>query len=199
MSRRGHAGARVIWASILAGVFAMSADSAASAATSCLTRPGQYGGPGTHWFYRIDRATQRRCWYLKQIGPTESRARSPEREAASENADSQSTFMSWLSAKVSGVAQPSTTETEQSTATRWAPAPRAEPRPPRRTRVASRSQRTSSRAERARAPRTSQQSPPLPAARAEAPATAPAIDPATSEALYREYLQWRVKQLFTPE
>jgi hypothetical protein len=198
-------GPTVIWASVLAGVFAIGAIDSASAASNCLSRPGAYAGPGTHWFYRIDRATQRRCWYVKQVGPTASRTRATERVAAADTAyaDTQSTselsFFSWLSSKVSGVTQPSATEAEQAPATRSAPARRTEA-PPRRVRVASRSERATSRAERARAPaaaRSAQHSPPPRAARAEAPA--PALDEAASEALYREFLQWRVKQLFAPE
>jgi hypothetical protein len=187
MPRRGPSVAQVIWASALAGVFAGSASDTASAASDCRLRPG---GPGTHWFYRIE---QRKCWYAKQVGPapTESHTGPPE-QAESANADSQSTFMSWLSSKVSGVT--SATEAEQSLPTRSASTPRATPPeapPRRRTQVASRS-------ERAKAPpaRSAQQSSP-PTARAQAPA--PTIDDATSEALFREFLQWRVKQLFAPE
>lgn len=54
------------------------------------------------------------------------------------------------------------------------------------------------RVEQARAPAKSpQQSAPQAAARAEAPA--PEVGDAAKEALFREFMQWRVKQLFLPE
>lgn len=36
----------------------------ASAADECLAKP-KAGAPGKHWFYRIDRATKRQCWYVR--------------------------------------------------------------------------------------------------------------------------------------
>lgn len=34
----------------------------------CLSAPNGAGPAGSHWFYRIDRATKRQCWYLKEAG-----------------------------------------------------------------------------------------------------------------------------------
>jgi hypothetical protein len=34
----------------------------------CLLAPKGTKPPGTHWNYRIDRATKRHCWYLRQVG-----------------------------------------------------------------------------------------------------------------------------------
>lgn len=188
MPRRGPSVVQVIWASALAGVFAVSASDTASAASDCRLRPGADGGGGTYWFYRIE---QRKCSYAKQVGPapTESRTRPPE-PVEDANADSQSTFISWLSSKVSGVMR--WAEPEESLPTPSASAPQAtapEPPPQRQTQVAGRSERAK--------PARSVQQPAPPTARAEAPA--PAIDQATSEALYREFVMWQVKQLFTPE
>jgi hypothetical protein len=36
----------------------------AGAADDCLAAPKSASSPGQHWYYRIDRATQRHCWYL---------------------------------------------------------------------------------------------------------------------------------------
>jgi hypothetical protein len=36
----------------------------AGAADDCLAAPKRASSPGQHWYYRIDRATQRHCWYL---------------------------------------------------------------------------------------------------------------------------------------
>jgi hypothetical protein len=39
-----------------------------SATEDCLAKPGAAGPPGSHWYYRIDRATKRQCWYLGTAG-----------------------------------------------------------------------------------------------------------------------------------
>ena len=43
----------------------------------CLPGPGQAAANG-HWYYRIDHATNRKCWYLSQSGP----AATPEADGA---------------------------------------------------------------------------------------------------------------------
>jgi hypothetical protein len=34
---------------------------------TCATSPGQ-SGPGTHWYYRVDRVSNQQCWYVKKVG-----------------------------------------------------------------------------------------------------------------------------------
>ena len=50
------------------------------ASDECKTKPGSSAPPGSHWYYRIDRTDQRRCWFL---GPEGAYARSQARETAS--------------------------------------------------------------------------------------------------------------------
>src|SRR5215468_8019734 len=50
------------------------------AADECKTKPGSSAPPGSHWYYRIDRADQRRCWFL---GPEGAKVRSQARETVS--------------------------------------------------------------------------------------------------------------------
>jgi len=54
---------------IAAGVAvpAITADSAYAAA--CLAKPNATAPQGSHWFYRVDRATKRNCWYVRAVGP----------------------------------------------------------------------------------------------------------------------------------
>jgi hypothetical protein len=47
------------------------------ALADCLPGPGQAATNG-HWYYRIDHATNRKCWYLSQSGP----AAAPESDGA---------------------------------------------------------------------------------------------------------------------
>jgi hypothetical protein len=50
------------------------------AADECKTKPGSSAPPGSHWYYRINRTDQRRCWFL---GPEGAYVRSQARETAS--------------------------------------------------------------------------------------------------------------------
>jgi len=47
----------------------------ARAEANCLTAPGAQAPPGRHWFYRIDRPKQRKCWYLRAQGAAEATAK----------------------------------------------------------------------------------------------------------------------------
>ncbi|MDH6262464.1 hypothetical protein [Bradyrhizobium sp. BR13661] len=47
---------------------APSAASTANAASDCLASPKGTAPQGQHWFYRLERATKRQCWYLRAEG-----------------------------------------------------------------------------------------------------------------------------------
>jgi hypothetical protein len=49
------------------------------AADECIEKPNAPAPQGSHWYYRIDRATKRQCWYL---GAESAKIRAPAREAA---------------------------------------------------------------------------------------------------------------------
>jgi hypothetical protein len=56
----------VIVASVLAGIpLATISHGATPAAEDCLSGPKDPAPHGGHWYYRIDHATKRHCWYLK--------------------------------------------------------------------------------------------------------------------------------------
>ena len=65
-------------ASIVAGVpmaavsqnapSAPAAASTANAASDCLASPKNTAPDGQHWYYRLERATKRQCWYLRAEG-----------------------------------------------------------------------------------------------------------------------------------
>jgi hypothetical protein len=59
----------------LAGVSLNPADARAEA--NCLAAPGAQAPAGRHWFYRIDRPQQRKCWYLRAQGAAEATAKVP--------------------------------------------------------------------------------------------------------------------------
>src|SRR5215470_17178775 len=63
---------------ILALLIAASATaSRAAPAEECLAAPNGTSPAGKHWYYRIDRATHRHCWYLGALGERRHRAASP--------------------------------------------------------------------------------------------------------------------------
>ena len=64
---------------ILAGFLASAplsaaSDNAARAADDCLSAPKEQTPEGQHWYYRIDRATKRHCWYLREESDKLARA-----------------------------------------------------------------------------------------------------------------------------
>ena len=46
--------------------------STANAAPDCLASPKDAAPQGQHWYYRLDRTTKRKCWYLRAAGEKES-------------------------------------------------------------------------------------------------------------------------------
>ena len=58
-----------VFATALAGTVLMSAGCApARAADGCLRVPNHQTSTGGHWYYRVDRQNQRKCWYLADEG-----------------------------------------------------------------------------------------------------------------------------------
>jgi hypothetical protein len=77
--------APAILASFLAGTALTAAsDNAARAADDCLSGPKEQTPEGYHWYYRIDRATKRHCWYLREESDKLARA-APQDSAPSTN------------------------------------------------------------------------------------------------------------------
>jgi hypothetical protein len=50
---------------------------AAPAADDCLSAPGEQTQQGGHWYYRIDHATKRHCWYLRDENGDVSKVTAP--------------------------------------------------------------------------------------------------------------------------
>lgn len=46
-------------------------------ADDCLTAPNSPAPQGSHWYYRLDRATQRKCWYVRAPGQPAQQAAAP--------------------------------------------------------------------------------------------------------------------------
>jgi hypothetical protein len=63
----------------------------ASADNNCVSAPGAAAPQGQHWYYRIDRVKQRKCWYLHAIMPLAIRTAAKLRAAPAEPVDSVAT------------------------------------------------------------------------------------------------------------
>jgi hypothetical protein len=50
------------------GALAVTGTIEAQAAASCNAAPKATAPAGSHWYYRVDRGTQRKCWYLAERG-----------------------------------------------------------------------------------------------------------------------------------
>jgi hypothetical protein len=59
-------------------------DFAHAAPNDCLSAPNGAASKGQHWYYHLDRAANRKCWYLRDIGTA---AATPSAAAASQQAD----------------------------------------------------------------------------------------------------------------
>lgn len=78
MPNRTRKAASAIFASVLAGAaLATISHSPARAADDCLTAPKDETPEGSHWYYRIERATKRHCWYLREEGEKPSQTAAP--------------------------------------------------------------------------------------------------------------------------
>jgi hypothetical protein len=66
-----------VFATVLAGTGLMSAGCApARAADDCLSGPNHATSAGGHWYYRVDRQSHRKCWYLADQGQKTEQVRS---------------------------------------------------------------------------------------------------------------------------
>lgn len=69
----------LVFAGLFAGIPLISMPGqAVSAPEDCLSGPNRQSPEGSHWYYRVDRPTNRRCWYL---GPVGEKVRSTARKA----------------------------------------------------------------------------------------------------------------------
>jgi hypothetical protein len=75
MSKRVNSCAKAASAGLLATLVMLGTNPAVIAADDCLAGPDRPPAPGGHWYYRLDHAANRKCWYL--VGPA---ARTPAAE-----------------------------------------------------------------------------------------------------------------------
>ena len=60
-------GSKTLIALGLTSVVGVTLPAAAARAEDCLAAPNSPAREGTHWYYRLDRATQHKCWYTRAL------------------------------------------------------------------------------------------------------------------------------------
>ena len=87
MARRAANFISAIFVSVIAA--GMTAAHGAPAATDdCLSAPKGETPQGQHWYYRIDHATKRQCWYLREEAEKVTQSAAPHAASTSKPADS---------------------------------------------------------------------------------------------------------------
>ena len=101
MSKRVILPAPVVFIGLLATALMLGTNYATLAGDDCLAGPNRPPAQGGHWYYRLDRAKNRQCWYL-----VEPAAQAPTAEAAqlqrSADPTPQSPFGAFFSSLSSG-------------------------------------------------------------------------------------------------
>ena len=108
-------------ATFLAAVIALSVNIPARAGGECIERPTQQPTEGAHWYYRLDRAKNRKCWYLASPASGVARgSRTPEAGTPQEQSGSipTPTFSSMFSSLFGGLTAGTTTAAPQDTTMR---------------------------------------------------------------------------------
>jgi len=67
-NRTGNFSTAILAGLLASGALAVAADGSANAAGNCLPGPKGAAPKGSHWYYRIDHATKRNCWYVRAEG-----------------------------------------------------------------------------------------------------------------------------------
>jgi hypothetical protein len=74
--------ASAIFAGLLAGTPLTTISHSAAAEEECLSGPNDKAPGAGHWYYRIDRATKRHCWYQRDEGEKRSQLTPPNSTAS---------------------------------------------------------------------------------------------------------------------
>ena len=161
---------------------------AALAADDCLTEPNLRTAQKGHWYYRIDRAGNRKCWYLRRLDAEAPPAASPQPQSPPGTAAQSASWISRLALTFAPASAPQQQETVAEPSAQRIPAdvagkdaalPTEEPRLARHLDAEKKTKTRQQRASRT-------------------PVTQPdrnaAFDPASRDALFQEFLLWQGRQ-----
>jgi hypothetical protein len=84
MSKRTAQFISALVATLLAGAsFTAVAENGTESADTCLSAPKGTAPAGSHWHYRLDRSSKRKCWYVRGEGSKAAKAASAQQESPS--------------------------------------------------------------------------------------------------------------------
>ncbi len=182
----------VVLSDSLAAAMVLGSGLGASAAGGCIEKPNLHANQAGHWYYHVDRAHHRRCWY---VGGSEGNANAPSRpeQTPSANADFGD---SWLSRLATALGQPFSTEPQQGSVPENASSA---------TSTVSQTHRRANRIAKKDRPRIESISetnglagaerggqPPSPAAAERSENQGPQLTPADRDALFKQFMEWYV-------
>src|SRR4029077_8156743 len=125
MANRTAKCAVAIFASVVAGtpVTIVASSSARAAAEDCLTEPQGQAPQGQHWYFRTERTSKQRCWYLRDLGDKATQADASADIAAPSQSNEPATSLSATDAYAELPSpRPRTEQNSGVSATRRAPA-----------------------------------------------------------------------------
>ena len=64
-------------ATLLTSGVGVAAPAETARVDDCLSAPNSAAPQGSHWYYRLDRATKRKCWYVRALGQPAQQAAAP--------------------------------------------------------------------------------------------------------------------------
>jgi hypothetical protein len=67
-NRIGNSGAAILIGALAGVTLVVAVNGAARATEACLSGPKGAAPKGSHWYYRVDHATKRNCWYVRAEG-----------------------------------------------------------------------------------------------------------------------------------
>jgi hypothetical protein len=174
---------------LLAAAILLGANRGARAGDDCLAGPNRAPAPGGHWYYHLDRASNRKCWYVMEPQTRSPTAQAAEPQPAPDPVPQppQATFGAFLSSLGFPGTQPNTAGDVRVAQ----PAPAddlksdlaAPARRPRMMRYPD--------AEAARAAKPHRQAHARPPAEHADEGSAPPLSQAERDALFQEFLRWR--------
>jgi hypothetical protein len=67
-NRMGNFGAAILIGALASVTLVVATNGVAGATEACLSGPKGAAPKGSHWYYRVDHATKRNCWYVRAEG-----------------------------------------------------------------------------------------------------------------------------------
>src|SRR4051812_45103682 len=117
-NRMGNFATAILVGAVASVTLVVATNGAALAAETCLAGPNGAAPSGSHWYYRIDHATKRNCWYVRAEGEKPAAAQNSRLSQASPQPETPlqpSVADARAEANPANIGQPATTNTGQGT------------------------------------------------------------------------------------